>query len=400
MARIGNVSAVLTVNSDAFQRGLDAAERQLSAFGRNVSSAFGEALPASQFSAAELELMRFSDNVKAAEKSLVMPQANESINALKGSLFLVTGQTGFFAVEAARAASHITKLTAATGGFTAAIAAAGLAAKGFLVTIGPVGWAILGAGAAYAAASYVIQKETDALVAKEKELIAQFEREKPSLDSLMQSRWKAAEALGKMSKEELRRREMLLSDENMKPSTAAAIVKNDTLVEQVNRGKEILSMARQEREMAAKTRAEKKQSYADEMNAIDLKYRIMADHEQYQSDIEAARAAQTLEADHKRFAQNALVSANAAKPSQFESDPFLKQIMQIQERMDALKSDNTKTGADFAISSMQFRGNVPMGDIFGQQREQAKVVDKLTEQNELTRELIDVAKNLGGVTIE
>ncbi len=69
--------------------------------------------------------------------------------ALRSSLHLVTGETGFLATEILMTSAHMSRLITAAGGATAAVSALGVATKGFLVSIGPVGWAILALGAAY-----------------------------------------------------------------------------------------------------------------------------------------------------------------------------------------------------------------------------------------------------------
>ena len=396
---IGNVSAILSVNTTAFSKGLDSASHELTNFGRKVSDSFGASLPASQFSAVELELARFSEQAGKAGKALEMPRANQSIQALKGGLFLLTGETGYFAVQALSAAKNVAVLTTATGGFTAAVTAAAVATKAFVVSIPGIGWAIAAAAGVYAIGSKLIGDWTDELVAKERALTEAYERQKPSLDRLMESRWAAAAAMGKITEQEAKRRGMLLNDAGMAPSTADEILKNEALVAQLK--------AQADSEQKRLENFGRLHAQSEQDNLKIISDRAAEQHNQEWDraialDKLAEDKATKAEQDLKRqndLAKSLMVTLGAAKASDFEADPNMKALMQIEERINALKETQV-IGADFAISSMAFRpGEAPVGHVIGQQREHKETIEVLKEGNKLTSSLADEIRKLTPVTI-
>lgn len=96
-------------------------------------------------------------------------------------------------------------------------------------------------------------------------------------------------------------------------------------------------------------------------------------------------------------AEGALVMAGIAKPSRFESNPFIRTIMEFQEKMDDLQGGTT--GANFGISSSSFR-NAPLGQVIGEQREQEETNNHLEEIKDIQRELLQFVQSNGfGVTV-
>lgn len=412
MPRIGNVSALLSVNTSEFTAGLNYASNQLSKFGRSVSAAFGEMLPASSFSAAELELMRFPEQAKAAEQALKFPAARESIQALHGGLVLLTGQTGFFVVEAARAASHVSNLVKETGGLGAAVIALGGSFGTMLATLGPLGAALLGIGSAYAAIAYFANKADEA----QKEANKTATESTPIYDSELKAIHALKLATGEYNEFTVRRLE--LEHELGRTLNPA---ESTSLQNTVNAEEELKSVEKTKRHKAElldasiraindefKAREELRQQLANSEEAfrkeqIDRewefekdKVRIAAEEAKEKQDI-----ADRLLKEQQQAAQDALISSGSAKRADFINDPFLKVLANFNDRIDALKNDPGKIGADFAISSTSFRGNAPVGDVFGQQKEQSKANEHLAEIEELNRELVSFVKANGfGVTID
>lgn len=88
-------------------------------------------------------------------------QARHSIQALQGSLFLLTGQTGFYAVEAVRAVTHVGKLASSTGGLAGGLLAVGSALRSVITGIGAFGATLVGIGAPLAAYVSLLGKAKD-----------------------------------------------------------------------------------------------------------------------------------------------------------------------------------------------------------------------------------------------
>lgn len=415
MARIGNVNALLSVNTAGFSAGLNFASNELSKFGRHVSDAFGKNLPnftlpvfgGTNMTAIEKELAAINDTpraVQALQTSSV--SAAHSIKALSGGLFLLTGQTGFFAIEAARAASHVSKLTQEAGGFVAGLTAMAGGFKALLASIGPVGWALIAAAATYEVFSRIADKSIENTKKKMEELEAQARRMEPLLKATLEN----AVLLGKATPQDVRFEE--LRAQGLTGEQARAVVEKELDNERLRRGKEIeraifenksraIDEAIREQENLAKKLADSEEAFRKEQ--IDRewefekdKVRIAAEEAREKMEIAARLADQQKEA-----AQAALISAGVAKRHDFINDPFLEVIANFNERIDALKSDPNKIGADFSVSAMTFRGNAPTGDVFGQQREQAKANEHLAEIEDLNRELVSFVKANGlGVAID
>jgi len=95
-----------------------------------------------------------------------------------------------------------------------------------------------------------------------------------------------------------------------------------------------------------------------------------------------------------QFAQDALTSAGLAKASQFESDPKIRGMMEIQERIDALRG-GTATGTNFGISSRSFGGTAPVGSLIGEQTEQRVISTNIEKIRELNEELLRYVRKNG-----
>ena len=77
-------------------------------------------------------------------------EASHAVRALSSSLYLVTGETGFFAVELGRTGVHLARFISSSGGMLAAmrLAAGGIAS--LIAGLGPLGVILAAVGVAYA----------------------------------------------------------------------------------------------------------------------------------------------------------------------------------------------------------------------------------------------------------
>lgn len=312
--------------------------------------------------------------------------AKDSIRALHGSLFLVTGQTGFFAVEALRAASHIGKLTTAAGASTVAVggmSAAFAALKVQVVSLytyllaNPVFLALAAAAAAYGTATHFLNKSLEESEAKEKALTEAYEKEKPSLDALMKSRWAASVALGQMAEKDRKEREMLLADPNMKPSTAAAIIDNQSIVEREKANADLVAKH--------KDRLREQATAADEEAAVVQKGN-MERRAQFETDEMRKRIAE------EKKAEQDLADFVASRNAGSAAIVARRNEAAFGAALDSQNGQKT-TGATFGIRAQSFRGNAPSG-VFGEQREQEKITKAVKELTEIQKTALKFLQNL------
>lgn len=342
---IGNVAAILSVNTTAFSKGLDHASRELSNFGRKVSDSFGTSLPASQFTALELELMRLPPVAKQAEQALIMPRAKDSIQALKGSMYLLTGETGFMAASFLGAANNVAKLTKEAGGIVPAFTLAAQSVGGMVSSLGPLGVTLIGLGAGYAAVTFAMKgfnEESEKVKKIAEEGLPIFERE-------IEARRKLKVATGEYS-----------------PVDAARMAEEQRL------GRGLMEHERKSLMESLEMEHELKQ--------LELGKKFDAEHAQRLARDAAAFVARQkqLEAENqKKIADNAakFLDQQWDRAIAMDNDLRERQERRNKERLDdtsrraekliEILEKDKKVGADFEISTASFRGIEPIGSSIG-----------------------------------
>lgn len=115
-------------------------------------------------------------NLQAQEAHQRFGVMANAVTGASTTLRLFGIESGFAVVEAGRVALYLGRATTAAGGLAAGFVIIGKAVRGFLVSIGPVGWALLALGAAYA----IITRRNDVLAEstkKSKEELASWQQQ-------------------------------------------------------------------------------------------------------------------------------------------------------------------------------------------------------------------------------
>jgi hypothetical protein len=115
-------------------------------------------------------------NLQAQEAHQRFGVMANAVTGASTTLRLFGIESGFAVVEAGRMALYLGRATTAAGGLATGFVIIGKAVKGFLVTIGPVGWALLALGTAYT----IITRRNDALAEstkKSKEELASWQQQ-------------------------------------------------------------------------------------------------------------------------------------------------------------------------------------------------------------------------------
>lgn len=281
-------------------------------------------------------------NAKVASSFRHVGSSAESIRALHGALFLVTGETGFFAIEALRAANHVSKLSAASGGMGAALAAAGTSALGFVAKLNPVVLVLGGLTAAY----FLLKKATGNAT----EQNAEFSK----------------------SLEEIR------NEANKLGATEAEL------------------RAMRERDAA------KKLPFGGAMPGGQVNPSLIA-YSKEEDRLESRKAMIAMGAAGKETRKNResarraiLMDLGLASPSDFEGDVGTRLLMQFKERAEMMrKSAGDVPGFGIgSVNSNAFRfGPGAMGSVIGQQSEEKKTNEKLDAINKTLKEEFAILAN-------
>lgn len=258
-------------------------------------------------------------------------QTVQGLRALQGSLYLVTGQTGFLAIEAGRTAVALSKMATASGGVGAAMLAAGGAGIAFLKGLNPIVLALAGLSAAYLALRSATSKNT--------------EENKEFLDSLKAIR-RETDELG-ASEQSLR--EMRLRDAAKKLPFGGAMPGGQP------------NPALRELEQADITLSTKRAAIA------------------------ASTVRKTASKEREELRRSLAVDFGVAKPSSFQNDPTMRLLMKFKERADAIREaaqgEFSRSFGIGTIASSGFRFGGGRGSVVGEQSEERKNGERLDEIN-------------------
>lgn len=336
----------------------------------------------------EAEKLAFLASGKAATKhgadvqSAFMRQgeALESVRALQGALFLLTGQHGFLVIEAGRAAAHLGRLTTAAGGLRAAFLAAGLAGRAFLVSIGPIGVVLLGAGAAYMAYKRIMESTTETTK-------------------------KAAEANKEFTSSFLTVLDQLHAETDNPNDPIVRLNRRLALKEKFPSATEgqINTMIRTQDELVE---VKLLNATLDRTQALRLQTSILrGEGTEYDLIGDAAERVARIEKDRAELLKSMAIEFGGRRPSDFMdvNDPR-RSLQLFRERAEDLrKAARGEPGTGFSIGTQAasaFRfGPGAMGSVIGQQTEAKKTNELLKEINTtLEDEFRQLERTLGGGT--
>lgn len=294
--------------------------------------------------------------------------ARHSVQALQGSLFLVTGQTGFFAVEALRAASHLGKLASSAGSLSGVMRGAASSVKEFVIAMGPVGIALVAAGVAYKLISDAIDEDLARAEARMDRLMGQL----PALDAFAKAQKELGLLTGKITPFEARKAE--LASQGIEGESAKRIIEKEEEVEAVKYRKQVMKEINEEEKEAAavqKGNMERRAQFETDL----ISKRLAAEKELAKESLNRIKTQQDA-------VKSALVEAGI-KPSTFINDPVMKQLALIKEKNAPV---DVREGATFGIRAQTFRGNAPSG-VFGEQKEQEKTTKAVKDGNKILAEI-------------
>ena len=309
------------------------------------------------------------------------------VRTLSSSLHLVTGETGFMAVEMARAGTHITSLVANVGGLGAAIRAVGVAMMSNPVTLVLVALATLGAKV------YSIWNATSEAIKKANESMAEgLKKEAANAESAFKTLRGLQDELDNLNdpseaRTRSRRRMAIIREIGPGANTGELATGREAAEFELAAKKKAIAAG----ESLNKRIADENAFYVNRANleheatikAADDRANAYMESEQKVHDFQVQLDERRLELQ-KNTLQSLAIEYGGAKPSDFITDPKLKAMALFGEDATARrKIAGEDKGGGFGISSQAasgFRfGAGAMGSVIGEQSEQKNTTQAIKD---------------------
>lgn len=286
-------------------------------------------------------------------------------NAVTGAsttLRLLGLESGFAYVEVGRMILYLGRATTSAGGLAKGVDIVHRAIKGFIVTIGPVGWTLAGLAAAYAIYTKATEESTEAIKANKDAHDRKAETYLNERDAMLD--WRVAQ--GEIS--ELDKRLILAERHGASRSELASIAQQFNYEQQI---------------------AEKKLNdlTLDRVHSLQLETSILqAEGTAYDLIADKSERIALMVRDRVSMLKEMGLEFGGMKPSDFMSLADPRRPLQLfRERAQALRASAQESGGGFGITtqlSSGFRfGPGAFGSVIGQQTEQGKTNDELRKVN-------------------